>query len=67
MFLSRGFCNSVTRFPLVLDASTHPRSPRSPIDAVGDDAEAAAHISEAMPEALEELATRLIAAQAFGA
>jgi hypothetical protein len=52
---------------LVLDASTHPRSPRSPIDAVGDDAEAAAHISEAMPEALEELATRLIAAQAFGA
>jgi hypothetical protein len=36
------------------------------IDAVGDDGEAAAHISEGMPEALEELATRLSAARAFG-
>ena len=36
------------------------------IDAVGDDAEAAAHLSEAMPEALQELANRLTAALAFG-
>jgi hypothetical protein len=36
------------------------------IDAVGDHGEAAAHISEAMTGALEELATRLTAAQAFG-
>jgi hypothetical protein len=36
------------------------------IDAVGDDGEATAHIPEAMPAALEELATRLTAAQAFG-
>jgi hypothetical protein len=36
------------------------------IDAVGDDGEAAAHIPEAMSAALEELATRLTAAQAFG-
>jgi hypothetical protein len=36
------------------------------IDAVGDDGEAAAHISEAIPEALQELATRLSAAAEFG-
>jgi hypothetical protein len=35
------------------------------IDAVGDDGEAAAHIPEALPESLQELATRLSAA-AFG-
>jgi hypothetical protein len=35
------------------------------IDAMGDDGEAAAHIPEAMPEALQELATRL-SAGAFG-
>jgi hypothetical protein len=36
------------------------------IDAVGDDGEAAGHISESMPEALQELASRLTSAQAFG-
>ncbi len=36
------------------------------IDAVGDDREAVSHISERMPEALEELATRISAARSFG-
>jgi hypothetical protein len=36
------------------------------IDAVGDDSEAATHISEKVPEALEELAARMSAAQGFG-
>jgi hypothetical protein len=35
------------------------------IDAVGDDREAIEHISAEMPEALEQLATRIGAAQGF--
>jgi hypothetical protein len=35
------------------------------IDAVGNDGEAAKHISEEMPDALEELAARITAAQEF--
>jgi hypothetical protein len=35
------------------------------IDAVGDDGQAAQHISQEMPDALRQLATRLDAAQGF--
>jgi hypothetical protein len=37
------------------------------MDAVGDDGEAAHYISDRMPEALEELARRISAAQGLGA
>jgi hypothetical protein len=36
------------------------------IDAVGDDGEAARYVSERMPEALDELALRISAAQGLG-
>jgi len=36
------------------------------MDAAGDDGEAARYISERMPEALEELARRINAAQGLG-
>jgi hypothetical protein len=35
------------------------------IDAVGDDGEAAKYVSEEMPDALEELASRISAAEGF--
>jgi hypothetical protein len=37
------------------------------VDAVGDDGEAAKHIPEDLPAAIEELAGRLSAAQGFSA